>query len=104
MPVDPTPSSTNKVVTLAVAERLDFSAHRRFCDAAEQAAGDCDVRVVVDLEQTQAVHDSGIGLLLMLRRRLRNPGASIDLVNCSPGLRQLLIARSRSGAFQVAES
>jgi HptB-dependent secretion and biofilm anti anti-sigma factor len=103
MKMKPTISTEGNVITLSIAERLDFSAHDNFCEAAQHGAAHRGAKYVIDLGRTERIYDSGIGLLLMLRKRAGGGDADIRIVNCRPELKDALTACDRSGAFWITE-
>lgn len=94
---------TRDVITLAIAGPLDFSAHGLFCEACEQGGLHKDVRYVIDMRETERVHDSGLGLLLMLHKRAGDK-ADIQIVNCPPEIRNVLAERELAGRFSIADA
>lgn len=94
---------THEVVTLAIAGPLDFRAHGLFCEACAQSGLHKDIRYVIDMRETERVHDSGLGLLLMLRKRAGDK-ADIQIVNCPPEIRDMLAMRELAGRFDIADA
>lgn len=104
-------SEHDKSITIRISERFDFSVHREFRQAyKDRAAG--AVRYVVDLNGTDYMDSSALGMLLLLRehavgmQRLsadKEVGADcgVRIVNCSPEIRQILAISNFSKLFEI---
>lgn len=104
MPVRRHMLTTSDVVTLAIAGRLDFSAHEVFRRACEQGRRDANLKYVIDLGGTEHIHDSGLGLLLMLYKHAGGNHSDIRIVNCPPELRDVLMERELVDKFKIADA
>lgn len=69
---------------LRAARCLDLSACPWFHRTVDMIGGHGIRQVVVDLGATREVRDSGLALLLMLRRHLGDGGDDLTLINCRP--------------------
>jgi anti-anti-sigma factor len=71
--------------------RFDFSAHREFREATENALAAVGGREVsVDLGGVDYLDSSALGMLLMLRDKARAVDKTVSLVNCRGAVRQVL--------------
>lgn len=78
-------------LTIHTAEQFDMVACRQFVRAARLMQEDELMRVVVDLEDTREVLDSGLALLRMLREQDVDQAGRVVLVNCAHrGVRERL--------------
>ena len=80
----------DRVITIRVDEQLDCSAHSEFIRACRLAEMSKPGEVVIDLNRTRRIADSGLAMLIMLRHRLGKVRNRILLVNCRPELRKVL--------------
>ncbi len=55
------------------------------------------------MRETERIHDSGLGLLLMLRKRAGDK-ADIQIVNCPPEIRNMLAKRELADSFRIADA
>lgn len=76
-------------LTIRLEDGFDFSMHRAFRDAYTKI--DVQPRCyIVDTAATERIDSSALGMLMLLCERARNQQASVQLVNCSPALRNIL--------------
>lgn len=104
-------SEHDKAMTIRISERFDFSVHREFRQAyKDRAAG--AIRYVVDLNGTDYMDSSALGMLLLLREhavgvpQLRGDKAGgsdcgIRIINCSLEIRQILTISNFSKLFEI---
>ncbi len=105
-------SEQDKVVTIHITGRFDFSVHREFREAYKDR-GVGSIRYVVDLKGTEYMDSSALGMLLLLREHAvggqQSPGDKRDvgdcgvrIVNCSQEIRQILTISNFSKLFEIA--
>ncbi len=88
MPVTAQMFPGRDVVKLHVSGRFDFGCYPQFSWAAEQARSG-NPMYIIDLENADRIHDSGVAMLTMLRNKVGSD-AVIELVNCGPSAREFL--------------
>jgi anti-anti-sigma regulatory factor len=59
--------------------------------------------VVIDLENTRYIRDSGLAMLILLRKRIGKMVRHITIANCRPVLKNRLSAVSLTTGFRFAE-
>jgi anti-anti-sigma regulatory factor len=90
-----------RVVTIEADEDLDLRSHGTFLYAC-RLAQDADLWAIeVNLRKTRTVRDSGLAMLLMLRRRIGPEGNRIRLVNSNPDIRSRLLSSGVGAKFQI---
>ncbi|WP_017939562.1 STAS domain-containing protein [Zestomonas thermotolerans] len=94
-------SSDGQELTISIQGRFDFSLHQAFRDAYERA----DIRprrYVIDLEGTNYLDSSALGMLLLLRDYAGGDDALISLINCNPDVRKILGISNFGQLFQIS--
>lgn len=84
---------------MRIGQRFDFSLHREFRDAykaVEPGAGS----YVVDLQDTEYMDSSALGMLLLLREHAGDRGA-IRLVNCRTDVKRILAIANFQRLFEI---
>ena len=91
--------------TLAVPERLTATTRSDFRQTAlahiERLAGAASRVIVLDFRDTVEVDASGLGVLVHLRRRARDQGLELRLVNLSVEIRELLTVTRLAPLFDT---
>ena len=76
---------------LALKGRFDFTCHRGFKQAYEDAfAGGDTKEVVVDMREVEYLDSSALGMLLLLRDKGKAMGKPVSLTNCGGTVRDVL--------------
>lgn len=79
--------SDNKLMILRFDKSLDFSLTREICSVCERVVP--EVRLcILDIREVERVFDSGVALLSMLCKRLRQLGAEISFRGMHPDLQR----------------
>ncbi len=95
-------TSIGRGITIETSEDLDLRSHSVFIHACNLAKH-LDLKAIeVDLRKTQTIRDSGLAMLLMMRKRIEWESDSIKLVNCSPEIRSQLSSSNVGTHFQLA--
>lgn len=83
--------------------RFDFNAHREFREAVDKAMQLEGVREIqVDMFKVAYLDSSALGMLLMLRDKAQSRNLSVQLANCSPGVRQVLEIANFGKLFSIS--
>lgn len=89
-------------ISIRAGESLDLSACdvvTRVCNLAKHP----HIRfVVIDLENTKHIRDSGLAILILLRQRARKLVRQITIVNCRSEVKSRIFASSLTTAFRFA--
>lgn len=76
---------------LALKGRFDFTCHRGFKQAYEDAFAGGETReVVVDMGEVEYLDSSALGMLLLLRDKGKAMGKPVSLANCTGTVRDVL--------------
>jgi hypothetical protein len=94
-------TADGRVIAIQVDENLDLTVHSLFAQACELVADPNPGAIEVNVGRTLNVRDSGLAMLLMLKRCASHLDQPIKLVNCSPELRNSLLARRMDGQFSL---
>ncbi len=86
--------------TVRIAGRLDSAS----CPQAREFIDARDAPRVIDCTGLRFVSSAGLGLLLILHKRLSESGAALTLLNVSPQIREVLRHTGLDGIFRLAES
>jgi len=90
-------------VTIKLAGRFDFNAHREFRAAYEPLIVDSDVRsVVVDFAGVDYLDSSALGMLLMLRDKLGGANKEVALTGVRGNVKQVLDIANFGKLFQIS--
>lgn len=90
------------VATLGLQGRFDFNAHRDFRDATERMLRDDSVNTLnVDLAQVDYLDSSALGMLLMLRDKIKASNRQVALINCRGPVKQVLEIANFAKLFEV---
>lgn len=89
MTIDTNYDSETGTLTIKVSGRFDFGVHQGFRKAIELTPQNMRA-VVVDLQFTEYMDSSALGMLLVLRDRVNNAQKSVKLLNPKPDVRKIL--------------
>ena len=83
--------------------RFDFNSHRQFRQAVERAVDAEGVTAItVELGGVSYVDSSALGMLLMLRDRVRSANCSVALKGATGAVRQVLEIANFSKLFAIS--
>ena len=82
-----TVSQDGQVLTIRITDTFGFEVGKAFRKAYEQ--GDQKTKYVIDLEDTNYMDSSSLGMLLVLREHAGGDYATINIINTSPELHKL---------------
>ena len=77
------------VFEITLEEHFDYRSIQQFRKLSTDKMQE-SVQVLVDMRATRYIDSSGIALLHCLRHWIRSPEVSVELLNCSAELRQIL--------------
>lgn len=98
-----TTTVTDGIATLGLQGRFDFNSHRDFREATERVLADAEVKSLnVDLAQVEYLDSSALGMLLMLRDKIKASNRRVSLVNCRGPVKQVLEIANFSKLFEVS--
>lgn len=91
------------VITIEVGPNLDLSLHDLFMKAVKHAQSSIRNRIVVDLEKTQRIFDSGLAMLMLLDMRSWRKSCKVLIINCNPDLEQKIEQGLAPGKFNLSK-
>jgi len=93
-------SATGDTLTIAVQGRFDFSALQLFRNSYEKITPK-PKKFIIDLNESDYLDSSALGMLLALRDYAGGDSASISIVNCNPDIKKILIITKLDELFSV---
>jgi HptB-dependent secretion and biofilm anti anti-sigma factor len=92
----------SNVATIAMDGRFDFSAHREFRAASEEAlkAQNTD-EINIDMNSVEYLDSSALGMLLLLREKANSANRKLVLSNCKGIVQQVLEVANFSKLFTI---
>ena len=91
-------------ITIKVGTSLDLSLHDLFMQAIMHAQSSIRNRIVVDLDNTHQIFDSGLALLMQLDIRSWRKSCKVLIINCNPNLEQRIEQTLAPGMFNLSQS
>lgn len=92
------------IITIKVGTNLDLRLHDLFMTAIRHAQGSIRNRIVVDLENTRRIFDSGLALLVQLNMRSWRKSCKVNIINCDPELEQQIERVLSPGIFNLSRN
>ena len=99
MTVTSSMSKDGAALTINVDGRFDFSAHQAFRDAHRVAPAECEF--IVDMERTEYMDSSALGMLLMLREYAGGESSRIKIRNCKSEVKHILTIANFQKLFRI---
>ncbi len=82
-------NKSNNELQVKVSGRFDFSVHQDFRKLSDEAAKGVS-SISIDLERTEYVDSSALGMLLVLRDKVDNQQNVIKIINARPEVKKIL--------------
>ncbi len=101
MAITVTESDDAATVTIHISGRFDFSSHQSFLEV-YQGYPKGEKRFVVDLDGTEYMDSSAMGMLLQLREHSAREQDKIGLINANDAVRKILDIANFDKLFDVA--
>jgi len=86
-------SNDNKTATIKINGRFDFSLHSEFRKAYKDVKLD-NGEYSIDLENTEYLDSSALGMLLLLKEHTESQSATIRLINFNDEIKEILSIES----------
>jgi anti-anti-sigma factor len=93
-------SEEGKVLTISISGRFDITIYKDFSDAYKNKL-DSVSKWIIDMNNTEYVDSSALGMLLMLRERAGGENADINIVNTSPGVKKIFETANFNKLFSI---
>ncbi len=100
MAITSTVSPDGNQVTIYIQGRFDFSSHQEFRSAYEKLSH-APTNYRVDLQGTSYLDSSALGMLLLLRDYAGGEQSSIQIVNCAPDVKKILLISNFEQLFDI---
>lgn len=92
-----------ETVRLALNGRFDFSSHREFRNACDEALQMPEIKVIeVDFGHVDYLDSSALGMLLLLREKAHNANLKVSLTNCTGLVQQVLDVANFQRLFTIS--
>jgi anti-anti-sigma factor len=101
MAISTTMSNDGKVLTITVQGRFDFSVLQDFRGAYEKVQPKPE-KFIVDLQESEYLDSSALGMLLALRDYAGGDNADIGVINCNPDVKKILVITKLDELFKVS--
>jgi len=82
-------SEDGKTLTISITGRFDITTYKDFSEAYKDKL-DSISKWIIDMADVEYLDSSALGMLLMLRERSGSDSAVIDIINCSPSVKNIL--------------
>ena len=87
-------------LTISVQGRFDFSALEVFKNSYENVEPTPE-KYIVDLEESDYLDSSALGMLLRLREFAGGDDADVSILNCNPDVKKILVVTKLDEMFKV---
>jgi anti-anti-sigma factor len=88
---------------LALNGRFDFSSHREFRNACDDALQTPDVKEIeADFSRVEYLDSSALGMLLLLREKAHSANLKVSLTNCTGLVQQVLDVANFQRLFTIS--
>ncbi len=102
MPVESKCSEDKKVLTIEVKGNFDFNLHKEFRDA-YAALQEPVEKCIIDMNETEYMDSSALGMLLILKDHAGSVGAQVVLENCKPDIKGILSVANFDDMFDIED-
>jgi anti-anti-sigma factor len=88
---------------LALNGRFDFSSHREFRNACDEALQTPEIKIIeADFSRVDYLDSSALGMLLLLREKAQNANLKVSLTNCTGLVQQVLDVANFQRLFTIS--
>jgi anti-anti-sigma factor len=96
-------TKNDDTVRLSLNGRFDFSSHRDFRSACDEALKIPDIKEIeADFSHVDYLDSSALGMLLLLRERAQNANLKVALTNCTGLVQQVLDVANFQRLFTIS--
>jgi len=89
-----------KELTLKISGNFDINVYQKFGESYKDHLNP-ETTIIIDLTETEYMDSSALGMLLMLRERAGGESSSIEIVNCTPGIKKILATANFQRLFKI---
>jgi anti-anti-sigma factor len=91
-----------EIARLALNGRFDFSSHREFRNACDEALQTPEIKgIEADFSRVDYLDSSALGMLLLLREKAQNANLKVSLTNCTGLVQQVLDVANFQRLFTI---
>lgn len=92
-----------ETVKLTLNGRFDFSSHREFRNACDEALQTPEIEEIeANFKQVDYLDSSALGMLLLLREKAHNANLKVSLTNCTGLVQQVLDVANFQRLFAIS--
>ncbi len=89
------------LVAVRLPSRVDVTNTRAFVDALQRELDADRIRIILDLEQTQAIDSTALGAIVQVFKTLKNRDGTLSLCNVGGGVRRVLAITRVDRVFPI---
>ncbi len=93
-------SGDGKVLTISIIGRFDITAYKSFSEAYKDKI-DSVSQWNIEMADVEYMDSSALGMLLMFRERAGGDNVQINIVNCNPGIKNILKTANFDKLFHI---
>jgi len=94
-------SNDGTSLTISINGRFDFNLYKDFRDAYEVGLDKGNLRIFINLAQTEYMDSSALGMLLVLKERTGGENSSVTLKNCNKEIKNILSISNFDKLFTI---
>lgn len=91
----------SKEIYIRVTGKFDFDSHEDFHKAIQAASTSNYSKYTVDLGSVEDLDSSALGMLLLLRETAGGENSNVEIINCRPGIREILNIANFQQMFRI---
>ncbi|NJD08340.1 MAG: STAS domain-containing protein [Methylococcaceae bacterium] len=93
----------NQKATVTLVGRFDFTLHKEFRESTQRLLQENDLtEIEINLRDVDYLDSSALGILLLLKDRASQKGASIAITGCRENIRQILEIANFNKLFSIS--
>ena len=93
-------SGDGKVLTISITGRFDITVYKVFSEAYKDKI-DSVSQWNIEMADVEYMDSSALGMLLMFRERVGGDNVQINIVNCNPGIKNILKTANFDKLFHI---
>lgn len=100
MPISRTVMDNGKTININISGRFDFNSHRDF--RAAYGDDESDLKYIVNMNGTDYMDSSALGMLLLLREHAGGDGCDVTITDCNDEIKKILTISNFEKLFKIA--
>lgn len=93
-------SSDGKNITIKIGNKFNYSSHTDF-RASYSGEKDMEISYIVDMQDTDYMDSSALGMLLLLREHVANDQNRVSIINCNTEISNILEISNFNMLFDI---